>query len=779
MRQCAGNPGERFFCIAVAAACLGAPSVPPARASAPEPRSRTAPTVEFDADGPRAELALRQGHGVLFTDSVKINGRRGGHFLVDTGSDVTVVAPSVARDLGLVGQRQAAQPAGGPVDAFAVAESVSLGPLTIRKYAVGVMDLTFCQKFSRPVAGILGMDVLGRVPFALDYRRREIVLYDPRRFDGRSEGVRFPLIAAGRRSTGRSDGGRRAPVRPAVEGELNGLRVTWMLDTGLSRGVFIAPRDACRQAARIGRPVHPLREVSSADDRERRMHTFEVDELRLLAVRRRDVPFAVTPDPEACAESADALRPRASAVGGTLLREFRLTFNMPARELWVSSAAMPEVAGDAVETTNFAGVPPVVEALAYADADALKVLLAHGASLDHADEAGYNVLHDAVIGGSRRCLEMLLSAEGRPELGAATFRGVTPLILAAGLCESDLVELMLEAGADANARTATGHAPLHAAAEAGCLDAARLLLACGAKPDVTQADGQPAMALAAGKGHADMVRLLLRSGADADWTADNGGNVLHFAAYGGNADILAMVLERAGEAPVDQASSIGATPLMIAAQRGHVAFARGLLKAGADPGRRTGRHAALGAVAPIHYASMEGRSDVVRLLLANDVPPDQETGNGLTPLMLAAGVGDVASVKALLDAGARVDKSDRQGMTALHYAAKRGRPAAMPLLLRAGARVEAVADRGVRPLDFAALQGDGDVARVLVVAGADPAGRGPHGGSAIELAERRGHALLATMLRRLADDGAEPASRRDGRQTPPGPSGSDAEMQSP
>lgn len=72
--------------------------------------------------------------------------------------------------------------------------------------------------------------------------------------------------------------------------------------------------------------------------------------------------------------------------------------------------------------------------------------------------------------------------------------GYTPLIYAAREGHADVVELLLQLGADANAATKSGGAcALHRAAYMGHLQVVSLLLAAGAEPMQQDADGQTAL----------------------------------------------------------------------------------------------------------------------------------------------------------------------------------------------------------------------------------------------------------------------------------------------
>lgn len=63
----------------------------------------------------------------------------------------------------------------------------------------------------------------------------------------------------------------------------------------------------------------------------------------------------------------------------------------------------------------------------------------------------------------------------------ANLLGHTPLHAAARKGHVDIMEVLMEAGADVDVRSPRGHTPLYIAMEAGELASVRLLLASGAK----------------------------------------------------------------------------------------------------------------------------------------------------------------------------------------------------------------------------------------------------------------------------------------------------------
>lgn len=106
--------------------------------------------------------------------------------------------------------------------------------------------------------------------------------------------------------------------------------------------------------------------------------------------------------------------------------------------------------------------------------------------------------------------------------------------------------------------------------------------------NVFNAAGESALMYAALFGEIKVMRQLLARGAQVNhpgWTP------LHYAATGGQRDAIALLLEH--HAYLDALSPNGTTPLMMAARAGHVAVARGLVEAGADPSLKN--EAGLGA----------------------------------------------------------------------------------------------------------------------------------------------------------------------------------------
>ncbi len=155
-------------------------------------------------------------------------------------------------------------------------------------------------------------------------------------------------------------------------------------------------------------------------------------------------------------------------------------------------------------------------------------------------------------------------------------------------------------------------------------------------------------------------------------------------------------------------------------------------------------------------------SEIARLLKAGaDVNGKLASGDpssdGMTPLTIAATLGQVESVKALLAAKAKVNVTDGMGDTALHKACYP--PSGKDLAANAQARVQiaklliaAKASRNLKdkagwtPLMLAAAYGGTELVKLLLDAGADASVKLSSGKTAFLLAQQGGHKETAALL---------------------------------
>jgi ankyrin repeat protein len=490
----------------------------------------------------------------------------------------------------------------------------------------------------------------------------------------------------------------------------------------------------------------------------------------------------------------------------------------------------------------------------------VKVLLEMGkANVDSKDtESGWTPLSWAAMRGHEDVVRLLL--EHKADVGVKDNGGQMALHLAAKEGHKTVVQLLLENGANANSekeeeeeeeeeeqekkaekgwlrmlaiKKIRGRTALHLAAEKDRKEVVQLLLENGANVNAEEEEekeqrgwrevitkGRTALHLAAEEGHKAVVQLLLENGA--------------------NVSAQEMKKEKQKERRITAITTTRTiTALHLAAREGHEAVVRLLLENGANVNaeeeeQEEGGRAALGGGIKItttirgrtalHLAAKEGHKAVVQLLLENGanvkakeegkVEMDSWRGRitttrtrTTTALHLAARKGHDVVVQLLLESGVSVsveeeaeeEKESREegwrrrtktirtrGRTALNLAAKEGYKAVVLLLLENGANANAEEEeeekeekkeewlgggmttttrtRTTTALHIAAREGRKEVVQLLLKNSANVNAKGEEeeelwysggrtvktmrtkGRTALHLAAREGHEAVALLL---------------------------------
>jgi len=375
-------------------------------------------------------------------------------------------------------------------------------------------------------------------------------------------------------------------------------------------------------------------------------------------------------------------------------------------DLLLKAGAKPN---DPVNFVN-AGETPLMSAARSANVDAVKVLARAGADVNARETwSGQTALMWAAAEGDHAMASALLELGG--DLRARSNGGTTPFMFAVRKGDMHTVQAMLAAGADVNDKRPGDFAtPLLVAIINGHEDLVDLLLDKGADPN---AEGGTTTLTNTGS-KASEVKITLKTPSfrdqlrDVGTEGDNGRNnnwgrplfaAVHVANWYVSDELIIVNIDR-------------------------LRVIKSLLAHGADVnGRNTDmeprwsgarhRRRLVGSTALLQ-AAKSGDVEAMKLLLANGADPKINTGLNITPLMAAAGIAwaanqDKASEADALEAvkllveqhGLDVNFVADTGETAMHAAAYRGANSIVQYLFDRGAKLDVSDLSGRTPLKIA------------------------------------------------------------------------------
>jgi hypothetical protein len=133
--------------------------------------------------------------------SLQINGLGPFDFILDTGTDTTIVDPALYSQLSLVpvDRTVLTTPAGKRVLLRSSLGTVSLGPVSVSDIEALVQDMPALRRLDPRIRGILGQNFLSQFNYVLDYHRRFVRFESRNELRDSSSGVRVPMEAMGGR----------------------------------------------------------------------------------------------------------------------------------------------------------------------------------------------------------------------------------------------------------------------------------------------------------------------------------------------------------------------------------------------------------------------------------------------------------------------------------------------------------------------------------------------------------------------------------------------------
>ena len=368
-----------------------------------------------------------------------------------------------------------------------------------------------------------------------------------------------------------------------------------------------------------------------------------------------------------------------------------------------------------VNATNKRKESALITACWMDNINAVNILLNARTDPNIALDNGDTCLHYAVRNDCcTEVIQALISYSG--DVNATNEENETTLMIACHKGNTDVKNVLLNAGADPNIADTDGNTCLHDAARNDCCtEVLQAIISHGGDVNATNKKNRTPLMLACWKRNDDAIHVLLNAGADLNIADVDGYTCLHYAARNGCCtEVLQAIISHGGD--VNATSKENVTPLFRACVKGNKDTINVLLNAGADL-----NIADVDGYSCLHYAAgTDCCTEALQAIISHGGDVNATSKENVTPLMLACVKGNKDAINVLLNAGADPNIADVDGGTCLHDAAGTDCcTAVLPSKISHGGDVNATNKKNRTPLMLACWKRNEDAIHVLLNAGAD------------------------------------------------------------
>jgi len=345
---------------------------------------------------------------------------------------------------------------------------------------------------------------------------------------------------------------------------------------------------------------------------------------------------------------------------------------------------------------------------------------------------GETICHRAARCGDLEVLELCLMRGF--DIDAQDHYKNSPSWIALSHQRSEVLNHLLENGADADQTNKLGWTLLHQAAAEGHVTMLDIIIHHTKNINVKNTHGETPIHLATSHGRSGCVKLLIKAGANINEVDKQLRTPLHYAAMFDKDEIIPILCENGADvdakdymklSPIHHAKKSIITTLLIqwradinitekelrtpihyAALHGQHLITKVLLEAGAEFNQVDDK-----LKTPLHYACEYNHQEVVKVLCDAGADLHVRDHYSKTPLLYVSNI-NIATM--LLTRGADINTRDKYEGTCTQYAVMSGREKMVQLLIENGADINSPDNNMNTPLHHAITHNRSDIALLLV-----------------------------------------------------------------
>lgn len=337
--------------------------------------------------------------------------------------------------------------------------------------------------------------------------------------------------------------------------------------------------------------------------------------------------------------------------------------------------------------------------------EVFQFISSQGGNVLQKSHAGYSPFDLAISKNNQKVVKWLVSQHRDFFINKQGVQGNTPLLLATIFSHDEMVQFLIERGADLETTNDQGLTPLIATVLTNDVEMAKLLVKKGAQIDYNT--NMNPLYLAASNNSIEVARFLIEQGADVNKEIREGYLFEGVALVGFGVPFLAGGLSAASPFVI----VAGASALAFGGYLGWDARDISLMRETETYKKARTDIASIYDTTPLHVAAFKGHSEMVDLLIQYGADVNLQSEIDYTPLHFATQEGHLEIAKKLLNRKADINLASHNG-TPLYVAVMNDHMDMVNLLLTEAADPNIIT-KAETPLDLALEKGNLPLANVL------------------------------------------------------------------